>query len=270
MSGEVMTSRDGKGLCSLSLLGRFEFRIEGAHVELPRAAERLLAYLALQHHRVTRHKVAGVLWPDVSEERSLGSLRSALWRLRRCAHEIVDRIGTCLQLSATTVLDIDVLSEQSHQLVDAQAAWDESTPAIDPAVFGAELLPGWYDDWVLSERERLRQLSLHSLEALSRRHMSAGRIAEAIEAAWRAIALEPLRETAYVALIDAHLAEGNVCEAIRQLRVYADILDRELGVQPSPHLMGRLTAAVSARGGAAEGLTLRPMCSDAVSRRANW
>ncbi len=253
-----MTSIDGNSVWSLSLLGTFEFRIEGARVELPRAAERLLAFLALQRHGVTRHKVAGVLWPDVSEDRSLGSLRSALWRLRRCAHDIVDPSDTRLQLSSTTVLDIDMLSRQSHQLTDAHETWDGSAPAIDAALFGAELLPGWYDDWVLFERERLRQLSLHGLEALSRRHTSAGRIADAVEAAWRAIALEPLRETAYAALVDAHLAEGNVCEAVRQLRSYADLLERELGVQPSPDLVGRLEAAVLARRGASAGLTLRP------------
>jgi hypothetical protein len=71
-----------------------------------------------------------------------------------------------------------------------------------------ELLPGWYDDWVLLEREPLRQRVLHGLEALSRHLVRAGRFAEAVEAAMVAVAVEPLRESAQRALVTAHLAEA--------------------------------------------------------------
>ena len=38
-----------------------------------------------------------------------------------------------------------------------------------------ELLPDWYDDWVLLERERFRQLRLHALDALCDDLTRAGR-----------------------------------------------------------------------------------------------
>jgi DNA-binding SARP family transcriptional activator len=231
---------------SLSLLGTFDFRVGGVAIDLPRPTERLLAFLALQRHHVTRHRVAGALWPDVSDERSLGSLRSALWRLRQSAPGVIDAGDSTLRLDPTTALDIEMLSHRSRELLGEAGAGQSST--LESSMFGAELLPGWYDDWVVFERERLRQVSLHALEALSRRHVRAGRHADAVEAAWRAISLDPLRESAHGALIDAHLAEGNICEAVRAFRKYSMLVHQEVGVAPSLTLRSQMSMAMEQRG----------------------
>src|SRR4029079_6557423 len=97
-------------------------------------------------------------------------------------------------------------------------------------------LPGWYDDWAILERERLRQRVLHALEALSPRLGELGRYTDAGDAAIGAIAAEPLRESAQRALIEAHLSEGNWVEAHRGFVNYRDMLRRELGVSPSHEL----------------------------------
>jgi DNA-binding SARP family transcriptional activator len=106
-------------------------------------------------------------------------------------------------------------------------------PVLPPA---GELLPGWDDEWAVFERERLRQLRLHALEALTRQLCDAGRFAAAAGAACEAIRLEPLRESAHHALIAVHLAENNTAEAHRQYRAFRGILGRALGVEPSSHL----------------------------------
>jgi DNA-binding SARP family transcriptional activator len=100
-----------------------------------------------------------------------------------------------------------------------------------------ELLPGWYDDWVLLGRERLRQLQLHALELTAQQLTCSGRYAEAIEAAMAAVRLEPLRESATRVLIEVHLAEDNVVEAIRRLEFFERSLAAELGVEPSADLV---------------------------------
>jgi DNA-binding SARP family transcriptional activator len=107
---------------------------------------------------------------------------------------------------------------------------------------------GWYDDWVLVERERLRQRMLHRLEELSRRLASAGRFADAVEAAIVAIGAEPLRESAQRVLIEAHVAEGNLSEARRIWREYRDLIHRELGVDPSGALLTVLDASGATAG----------------------
>jgi len=108
--------------------------------------------------------------------------------------------------------------------------------AVDPGAMGDELLPDWYDDWVIVDRERLRQLRLHVLDSMCRQLSSRGLHFEAIDVGLMAIAAEPLRESAHRALIEAHLAERNVAEARRQYVSYALLL-RDAGCgTPSPSL----------------------------------
>jgi DNA-binding SARP family transcriptional activator len=96
-----------------------------------------------------------------------------------------------------------------------------------------DLLPDWYEDWLVDDREGVRQLRLHALERMTDELSLSGRHAEAIQAALAAVRLEPLRETAHAALIRAHLAEGNRSEALRQFARYQAILETELAVEPS-------------------------------------
>jgi DNA-binding SARP family transcriptional activator len=100
-----------------------------------------------------------------------------------------------------------------------------------------DLLPGWCDDWMILERERLRQRVLHALEAQSQELSHRGSHADAVEAAIAAVNAEPLRESAQRTLIAAYLNEGNWIEAERVLEGYRCLLARELGVEPSKELL---------------------------------
>jgi DNA-binding SARP family transcriptional activator len=99
-----------------------------------------------------------------------------------------------------------------------------------------ELLPGWYEDWVLLERDRLRQLRLHALEALADKLAAVGRHGEALQAAHAAVRLEPLRESARRAMVRIQLAQGNVAEALRTYESFRRYLVDELGVTPSSQM----------------------------------
>ncbi|GAB3268760.1 hypothetical protein GCM10027452_46460 [Micromonospora halotolerans] len=125
---------------------------------------------------------------------------------------------------------------------------------IDPAILrryaadgNADLLPGWYDDWVLTERERVRQRVLHGMEAMSRHLLTTGRCAEAVEVALTAAGAELLRESAQRVLLEAHLAEGNWVEGRRGLDTYRRLLARELDMEPDPCLDELLDAYPRAR-----------------------
>ena len=63
------------------------------------------------------------------------------------------------------------------------------------------MLPACYDDWVLVQRDRFRQLRLHALEALCERLTASGRYGEAIDAGLAAVCAEPLRESSHRVLI---------------------------------------------------------------------
>jgi len=98
---------------------------------------------------------------------------------------------------------------------------------------GGELLPGWYDDWVLVERERMNQLRLHALEAFTDVLIQRADHAGALETALTAVAVDPLRESAHRLLIRVHLAEGNAAEALRQYERFRRLLRDSLHIEPS-------------------------------------
>ena len=111
---------------------------------------------------------------------------------------------------------------------------------IEPSTLSGELLPGWYDDWILFERERFRQLRLRALDTLCDRLTDARRFDAALEAGLAAVAGEPLRESSHRAVIRAHLADGNVAEAVRQYRLCRRLLNDHLGLEPSDQTDGLL------------------------------
>jgi DNA-binding SARP family transcriptional activator len=204
-------------------------------LEVPEGSKRLLVFVALHRGRVERRYAAGALWPTGDDGRAAGNLRSALWRLNGAGICLLSADKHGLAMRDDVFVDVHVVSAWAARLIGGAASRDDL--GIMPwGVDAIDLLPGWYDDWALVERERFRQRLLHALEALSRQLACLRRCAEAVEAAMMAVSAEPLRESAQRALIEAHLAEGNWVEGRRTFEAYRDILDRELGTQPDPEL----------------------------------
>lgn len=222
----------------LRLLGGFAVERDGEPVQLPGSAQRLLAFLALRNGSCLRTYVAGQLWLDSPQERSAGSLRSALWRLRRLGVAPVVATQHHLSLSDVVAVDVREVAWSARQLLDRGA--EAHIAEISPTQFTAELLPGWDDDWLMLERERLRQQCLHALDALSDLLRGAHAYAGAVEAALAAVGSEPLRESAHRRVIAAHMAEGNNFEAVRQYESYR-LLAAEAGLEPSEQFSALLT-----------------------------
>jgi DNA-binding SARP family transcriptional activator len=220
------------------LLGGFELRCEGEEIKLPVAAQRVVAFLALQERPVMRSYVWASLWLDKREERAAADLRAALWRTRRVGQVVVDANRTHLRLAAGVEVDAKTAVTSARRILANRA--DPQRCHNLTALLSGELLPDWYDDWVIFERERLRQLFMNALEGLSLVLSNTGNHALAVDAAIAAVAAEPLRESAHRALIEAHLAAGNRGEAVREYGRLSRLLDSQLGVSPSPDVRARL------------------------------
>lgn len=216
----------------LRLLGGFEVVRSREPILLPRAGQRLVAYLAVLDHSPTRDHVAGVLWPETSGERAMANLRSALWRLRQPASGLVESVGDQLRLEARLPVDLRRVAAMARTAIDRPGQIDRA--GVELLVDAQELLPHWDEEWLASERERIRQLRLHALERVSEAMTDLGQFAQAAEAALAAVAAEPFRESAQRALIRVFLAEGNGSEALRQFSRYKVTLAQELGVRPTP------------------------------------
>ncbi|MGY1679342.1 AfsR/SARP family transcriptional regulator [Geodermatophilus sp. SYSU D01176] len=234
MSVQRVVAREGPPArqdAVLHLLAGPYVTVEGRRRELPDGSKRMLVFVALHRGDVSRRALAGTLWPECDAVRAAGNLRSALWRLRGAGVDLVDADPCTLRLRAGTVVDLQVLSDWATRLTEGRAGeddlrtggWRTSPP---------DLLPGWDEDWVVFERERLRQRQVHGLEALCRLLVRARRYAEAVEAGLAAVEVDPLRESARHVLCEAHLAEGNPAEAVRAFETYRRLLGRELGVRP--------------------------------------
>jgi DNA-binding SARP family transcriptional activator len=219
---------------SLSLLHGFRLRAAGGVLKLPLGEQRVLAFVALRGQWLQRLFVAGSLWTDSSEERANASLRTALWRLRRPECQLIEVSPTQLALAANVVVDVREVSASAERVIHHASNEDDLLELRE----AGDLLPDWYDDWVIIERERFRQRRLHALETLCETLTADARFAEAADAALAAIAVEPLRESAHRALIRTHLAEGNVGEAIHHYRLFSGLLQRQVGLEPSPQLQG--------------------------------
>lgn len=218
------------------LLDGFALECGDESVELPLSAQRLVAFLAFQERPVLRTYVAGCLWLEKSEERANANLRAALWRLRQPGLQLVDAVGNHLAVCRTVAVDVREAFLRARQLLSRDSS-DLDDAALDALLLSGEILPDWYEDWVVIERERLRQLRLHALEALCNQVIERDEHAQAIDVGLAAVAAEPLRESVHRVLIRAHLAEGNKAEAIRQFEAYASLLWDELSVRPSYQLL---------------------------------
>jgi DNA-binding SARP family transcriptional activator len=144
----------------------------------------------------------------------------------------VQATATHLRLADGVTIDLELAGTAARRVLDEEIPLDPADVRV--LVESGDLLPDWYDDWVLLERERFRQVRLHALEVLSTRLAAAGRMGGAIDAATLAVSIEPLRESAHRAVIRLHLDEGNVGEAMRQYETYRTLLKRDLGLEPSP------------------------------------
>jgi DNA-binding SARP family transcriptional activator len=220
----------------LHLLQDFALYHGDTLVEVAPIAQRLIAFLALQGGRpVRRAWISGSLWMDASDARAAASLRSALWRCPTAGERPVVRSTlTHLALDPELRVDLQTMSARAHELLalpSLDAGGVDVGTELPP--FADDVLVGWYDEWVVAERERFRQLRLHALDQIGELLLRSRRYSEAVEVGLVAVSSEPLRESAHRLLVRAHLCEGNLAEALRQYRSYADLLSRELGVRPS-------------------------------------
>jgi DNA-binding SARP family transcriptional activator len=226
-AGPETTAPTRKAAPTLRLFDGFRLEYDSTTVPVSVNGQRLLAFLALRGN-ATRADSAGT--------------RTTMWRLHRGGIRMVESRANVLTLAAEVRVDVRTFIDAASHIEQFTASDAAQVPVLD----GGELLPGWYDDWVLFERERLRQIRLHALETLAEHLTERRRYARALEAALQCVQLEPLRESAHRAVLTIHLAEHNVAEALRHYEFFRQLLYDEMGIEPSPQLQQMLPEAPEA------------------------
>lgn len=219
----------------IQLFGTVHVSHDGQPQDAPmiHAVQSLLAWLLL-HRRKThaRETLAGLFWGEQSEARARSCLSTALWRLRQVLEPGGTQRGTYLIARPDAVgfncqsdywLDVAAFEEGARD-------WSRAEDAV--ACYTGDLLEGFYDDWALRERERLRVLYLDCLGTLLRGYSDTGALDPALRCGRQILVMDPLREDIHREVIRLHVRNGHRALALKQYECCRAALEEELGVAP--------------------------------------
>lgn len=237
------------GALRICLLGVMSITHDEWPVEtrLSRTVKELLAYLTLFRHRIhAREVLAGQFWGDHSDEKARSCLSTALWRLRKVLEPDEVPKGTYLLTTPTGDigfnresehwLDIEVFEHHGRELLAKpyQSLQPGEVNQLENALglYRGELLEGFYDEWALRERERLRSLYLHSLAHLLQYYRHFKSYTKGLACGHKILDLDPLREEIHREMMRLYYRNGQRAQALRQYDNCSKILENELGVPP--------------------------------------
>ena len=233
----------------VSLLGKFQIQLGVKTLggcESQKAQE-LFCYLLLHRHGPhTREKLATIFWENQSTAQAKKYLRQALWQLQSTLDQLGQPANLLLNIDADwiqAIFDDDVwldtaVLEQAYTAVqdipgremdDAQVRFLQSATAL----YQGELLEGWYQEWCLFERERLRNLYLILLDKLvdycqyHSEHYEMG-----IRVGMQILRHDYAHERTHRRLMRLYFLTGNRTAALRQYQQCVQALREELGVEP--------------------------------------
>jgi len=228
------------GRLTLALLGGFEARLNrGPRLVMPAKAQALLAYLAMRPGQAhARDKLATLLWGGTGQEQARSNLRHTLFTIRQTVRGL-SRAALVAEAQAIAMepaaVEVDVVTFE-------KLVADGTAEAIERAatLYRGELLEGVsvdeapFEEWLLAERERLRELALEALARLLAHQSKSQATERAIQTAIRLLALDPLQEPAHRTLMRLYARQGRRSAALKQYQVCVGVLRRELGAEPEP------------------------------------
>ncbi|MGD8405786.1 MAG: adenylate/guanylate cyclase domain-containing protein, partial [Anaerolineales bacterium] len=222
-------------MLQIRLLGQFDVRLDGKRVIVSsRAGQSLLAYLALTagvSHR--REKLAGVFWPDTTDENARKYLRQELWRIRKVL-SAGDPDGKDLLIADEFTLKFNPEAEYWLDVAQIEKPdLDLQSLISNLSLYQGELLPGFYDEWVSLERERVQATFDTRMEQLLEQLVTAERWIAVQEWGERWLTLSGVREPAYRALMLSSGARGDMAKVASLYQRCTDELMEYLGVEPS-------------------------------------
>lgn len=234
-----MPQGNAAGAVTIGVLGGFSISVDGKPVAgLATGSQRLLMLLALRDRTVSRTALASALWPDVPAARAGVTLRSALSRLDDLTRGAIFAESATLCLMDDVRVDLREAQRAAHHLLDIHHPVDLTGELASSmiATLSTDLLPDWYDEWIVEAGEDWRHLRAAALEALAIRLLGAGMHGEAAGAARAAIRADPLRETPHGILVRVHLADGDQSNAIAVYEGYRTTLRVALDLEPTTQL----------------------------------
>lgn len=190
----------------------------------------LLAMLAVNRARpMDRSALAYDLWGDTTEARARRNLNTEIWRLRAILGDAILSDAKTVGFSPELSCRIDIMEFES---VDDSSGIEALEAAL--SAYRGEFLGGLYDDWAILKREHYRDRYIHYLDRAARLYQSSFMPQKAIGAIKSILQCNPIHEESHQRLMRLYMETGDHVAAVRQYRQCADILKRELELQPLP------------------------------------
>lgn len=208
----------------------------------------LIAYLLLNRSRPSdRRKLAFTFWPRTSESAARRNLRQYLHHMR-AALAPVDPDGTLLLAEGTSIQfnpQVEISLDVARFLYETRPEASEVEIEHALTLYTGDLLEDIYDDWCVSERERLRQVWLGTLDRHSQILQATRRINEALSVVQTWVNAEPFDETAQRRLMSLYALAGERAKAIQSYHTFARSLVDELDTKPLPETQSLLQSIQS-------------------------
>ncbi|CAG0941786.1 partial Putative HTH-type transcriptional regulator, partial [Anaerolineae bacterium] len=246
----------------LSVLGNLEIYHEDKPLKgfVSAKVQALLCYLVLTARAHTRDALVGLFWGDMPDADAKTNLRQAIANLRRLLepHLLIDRETVAFNRAAPYWLDAEEfakIADFRSQIADYnKSAISNLKSAIE--LYRGDFLDGFhirdapeFEEWVLAQRERLREQALRVLHILTTHHTTHGEYARGIDYAQQLLALDPWREEAHRELMLLYARTGQRSAALAQFETCRRVLQEQMGVEPDAAtvaLAERIHAARSA------------------------
>ncbi|MDE3091465.1 MAG: hypothetical protein KGJ80_19020, partial [Chloroflexota bacterium] len=231
-------------LLRIQLLGDFLLTRGGTpitRVNSPRL-QSLLAYIVLHHDAPqSRQHLAFLFWPDCTEAHARNNLRQLLFELRHALPDadcFLDVESATVRWCADAPFTLDVAEFEERLTADRELPTEDAHSAIERlqsavALYRGDLLPGCYDDWIVPEREQLRDQFIGAFTKLIALLENAHDYPAAIACAQRLLRHDPLDEATYRRLMRLHTLSADRAGLVRVFKTCAAVLRRELDVEPS-------------------------------------
>ena len=237
------------GILEIKLFGPVQISHDNwkTKVNTTRVIQGLLAYLLLQRHRThSRDGLACLFFFFLNENRARGCLNTTLWRLRTVLEPDGITQGTYLlrdhsgnigfNRESRYWLDIAIFEDEMNRIlrIPDQLIEEEQIKRLESVMqlYKGDLLEGFYEDWILREREKFRTLYLNSLAYLMHYDKIHGGYEKALVYGHQILEIDPLREEIHREIIRLHLENRQRALAVRQYKTCCEVLQTELDIQP--------------------------------------
>lgn len=237
-------------MLNVSLLGAPRLKLSETSVRMKRRKSlALLSYLVMKRQTIARDTLAALLWGDHEHERARSELRIALWEINKTLGEdwlIVNRDSVQVNPDKPVFVDVHEFRREAeaphahpHHAAEICVA---CLPHYEAAykLYTDDFLAGFsiagcpeFDDWQLLEAESLRQNYWNILQKLVWGNCALQELKSGIRYTQRWLELDSFNEEAHRWLMALQAWGGNKAGVVQQYQLCQQILNDELGVQPS-------------------------------------